>query len=98
LVSSLGSGGRIDPSQIDVVDISKSYNCQFVQCVRKKLHGWEIRSGFKVVFSPLSGLKKALRVIENETNEKSMVGTISYMSAIFELTSASVVIRDLIVD
>lgn len=96
LVSSMGSGGRLDPSQIQVTDVSKSYNCQFAQVVRKKLHGWDIRTGFKVVFSPEAVPKSAVMVTDNETNKKSTVGTISYMPAIFGLTAASVVIRDLI--
>lgn len=96
LISSMGSGGRLDPSQIKVVDISKSYNCQFAQVLRKKLHGWDIHSGFKVVFSPESVPKSAVMVAVNEINKKSTVGTISYMPAIFGLTAASVVIRDMI--
>ena len=51
LVSSMGAGGRLDPSQIKIADVSKSYGCPFAQVIRKKLHGWEIRSGFKVIFS-----------------------------------------------
>lgn len=98
LVSSMGSGGRMDPSQIQVADVSKSYNCQFAQVVRKKLHGWKIRTGFKVVFSPELVPKSAIIITDNENNKKSTVGTISYMPAIFGLTAASVVIRDLIED
>lgn len=96
LISSMGSGGRLDPAQVRVADVSKSYNCKFAQVLRKKLHGWNIRTGFQVVFSPEPVPRNAVRVIENETNKKSMVGTISYMPAIFGLTAASVVIRDLI--
>ncbi len=98
LISSMGSGGRLDPSQVKVADVSKSYNCQFAQVVRKKLHGWDIRTGFKVVFSPEPVPKSAVMLTENETNKKSTVGTISYMPAIFGLTAASVVIRDLMVN
>jgi len=96
LVSSMGSGGRLDPSQIKVADISESYGCQFAQVVRKKIHGLGIRSGFKVVFSPELVPKKAVVVTDDSPNKKSTVGTISYMPAIFGLTAASVVIRDLI--
>lgn len=96
LVSSMGSGGRLDPSQIKVADVSKSFACNFAQVLRKKLHGWNIYTGFKVVFSPETVPKNVVVVTDNETNKKSTVGTISYMPAIFGLTVASVVIRDLI--
>jgi tRNA A37 threonylcarbamoyladenosine dehydratase len=96
LVSSMGAGGRLDPSHIRVEDISKSYGCNFAQVVRKKLHGLNIHSGFKVVFSPEVVPKNVVVITANEANKKSTVGTISYMPAIFGMMVASVVIRDLI--
>jgi len=96
IVSSMGSGGRLDPSQISVADVSKSYGCNFAQLVRKKLHSLNVRTGFKVVFSPEPVPKRVVVITDNEVNKKSTVGTISYMPAIFGLTVASVVIRDLI--
>jgi len=96
LISSMGAGGRLDPSQVQVADIGDSYGCKFAQVVRKKLHGWNIRKGFKVVFSPEPVPKNVVVLTDNEANKKSTVGTISYMPAVFGLTVASVVIRDLI--
>lgn len=96
LVSSMGSGGRLDPSQIKVADVSESYGCQFAQVVRKKIHGLGIRSGFKVVFSPEPVPKRVVVVTDDLPNKKSTVGTISYMPAMFGMTAASVVIRELI--
>lgn len=96
LVSSMGSGGRVDPLQIQITDVSKSYGCPFAQVVRKKLHGWNIHTGFKVVFSPEPVPKEVIILTDNTPNKKSTVGTISYMPAIFGLMASSVVIRDLI--
>jgi tRNA A37 threonylcarbamoyladenosine dehydratase len=96
LVSSMGSGGRLDPSFVKVDDLSRSYGCNFARIVRKKLHGLGIRDGFKVVFSDEMVPEHAVMLTDNEANKKSIVGTISYMPAIFGLTAASVVIRDLI--
>ncbi len=96
LVSSMGSGGRFDPLEIRIADVSESYGCKLAQVVRKKLHGWKIDSGFKVVFSPEPILKDSVIVTDNSPNKKSTVGTISYMPAMFGLASASVVIRSLI--
>lgn len=96
LVSSMGAGGRLNPQEIKVADVSESYGCQFAQAVRKKLHGLDIRSGFQVVFTPEAVLEGSVKKIDDEANKKSMVGTISYMPAMFGLTAASVVIRELI--
>lgn len=98
IISSMGSGGRLDPAQIQIADISKSHGCKFAQAVRKRLNGFDIREGFKVVFSAEPVPKSVVIVTDNEANKKSTVGTISYMPAIFGLTVASVVIRDLIQD
>lgn len=96
LVSSMGSGGKLDPTLVEVKDISKSYNCKLAHSLRKQLHRVGIRKGFKVVFSPEKVDKSAVLLIENEQNKKSTVGTISYMPAVFGMMLASVVIRELI--
>lgn len=96
LISSMGSGGRFDPSQVRIDDISASTGCQFAQVVRKKLHVLGIRSGFKVVYSPEPVAKEAVVVTDNSPNKKSTVGTISYMPAIFGLMAASEVIRHIL--
>lgn len=95
IVSSMGSGGKLDPSKIEVTDIKKSYNCGLARMLRKRLHRLGIRKGFKVVFSSEEVDKEAI-ILQESTNKKSNVGTISYMPAIFGCYCASVVIRDLI--
>ena len=96
LVSSMGSGGKYDPEQVKVVDISESFNCRLAYFIRKQLHKKNIRTGFKVVFSPEPVSKKAVKLVSGENNKNSTVGTISYMPAIFGCFMASVIIRDLI--
>jgi tRNA A37 threonylcarbamoyladenosine dehydratase len=95
LVSSMGAGGKIDPSQIQIADISKSYNCKLARMLRKRLSKLRIKKGFQVVFSPETIPENAMRVEEGQ-NKKSTVGTISYMPAVFGCFIGSVVIRDLI--
>ncbi len=94
VVSSMGAGGKVDPSQIQIKDISKSYNCRLARMLRKKLHQKGVRKGVKVVFSPEDVDKKAVVLVESQ-NKKSNVGTISYMPPIFGCYIASVVLRDL---
>ncbi|MGZ2369572.1 tRNA threonylcarbamoyladenosine dehydratase [Ancylomarina sp. YFZ004] len=94
IVSSMGAGGKMDPSQIQVKDISKSYNCRLARMLRKKLHQIGVRKGVKVVFSPEDVDKKAVVLVDSQ-NKRSNVGTISYMPPIFGCYIASVVLRDL---
>ena len=94
LVSSMGAGGKIDPLQVKVSDISKSYNCKLARMIRKRLAKLGVKKGFNVVFSPEEIDENAIRIEEGQ-NKKSSVGTISYMPAVFGCFAASVVIRDL---
>ena len=94
IASSMGAGARVDPSMIKVVDISETYNCKLAYYVRKKLHAQGIFNNIKVVFSPERLPERRLVLVENGP-KKSVIGTISYMPAIFGCTLASIVIRDL---
>lgn len=95
IVSSMGSGGKLDPSKIEVADISKSYNCNLARMLRKRLHKLGVYKGVKVVFSSEFTNPEAVVLTESQ-NKKSNVGTISYMPPIFGCFIASVVIRELV--
>jgi len=95
LVSSMGAGAKLDPTQLQVTDISKTYNCPFAQHIRKKLKEVGIRKGIKVAFSPEEPIKESLMMTDGSNFKKSAYGTISYLPATFGATVASVVIRDL---
>jgi len=95
IVSSLGAGGKLDPSQVVITDISKTYQCNLASYVRKKLHALGIYKGLTVVFSPEKVDQSKIIETEKAFPKKSIIGTISYMPAIFGCMVASVVIRDL---
>mgnify|MGYP001019927691 CR=1 FL=1 len=96
IVSSMGAGAKLDPTRLQVTDISKTYNCPFAQQIRKQLKKHNIRRGIKVVFSPEEPVKKSLMLTDGKNFKKSAYGTISYLPAVFGAVAASVVIRDLI--
>jgi tRNA threonylcarbamoyladenosine dehydratase len=96
IASSMGSGGKFDPMQVRISDLSESYNCKLASILRKRLHGLGIYTGVQVVFSPEKVNPEAILLTEGEMNKKSTVGTISYMPPVFGCHLASVVIRDLI--
>lgn len=95
LVSSMGAGGRTDPEKVQIADISKTYNCGLARLLRKRLHKFDIRKGFKAVFS-IEKVEQNSIILEESRNKKTNVGTVSYMPAVFGMLCASVVIRDLI--
>ncbi|WP_346860358.1 tRNA threonylcarbamoyladenosine dehydratase [uncultured Draconibacterium sp.] len=95
IISSMGAGGKMDPSKITIADISKSYNCKLAKMLRKRLSRLGIKKGVKVVFSAELINENAVR-LEEAQNKKSTVGTISYMPPAFGCFLASQVISDLI--
>lgn len=96
VVSSLGSGAKLNPLQIRISDISESYKCPLAYYLRKRLHKLGVKEGITVVFSPEEPTGKIIVKTEAEQNKKSTRGTISYMPAIFGSYCASVVIRELL--
>jgi tRNA A37 threonylcarbamoyladenosine dehydratase len=97
VISSMGSGGKLDPSLVRIADISQSHDCKLARVVRKRLHRLGIKSGVTVVFSPEEVPESAVR-LEQGSNKNSTVGTISYMPPVFGCFIASAVIRELIAD
>lgn len=96
IVSSMGAGGRLDPTKIHVADISKTYNCRLAFTMRKRLKDMGVRKGFKAVFSSELPLEGSLLYTNGLDYKKSAYGTISYLPAAFGGACASVIIRDLI--
>lgn len=94
IVSSMGAGGKYDPTQLRVCDLSKTYNCPFAQQIRKQLKAFGITKGVKAVFSPEAPDKNSIIHTDGRNYKKSAYGTISYMPAMFGATAASVVLRD----
>ena len=95
VVSSMGSGGKYDPLQIAITDISETTNCSLAKILRKRLHRLGIKKGFTAVYSPEIIDKNKIIPATGERNKASVVGSISYMPAAFGIACASVVIRDL---
>lgn len=96
IVSSMGAGGKTDPTQIRVLDIAETYNCNLAKDVRKYLHRFGIRSGVTTVFSAERIDRSRLIHLDKASPKKSIIGTISYIPAIFGCTCAGVVVRGIL--
>lgn len=97
VISAMGAGGKKDPSLVKVVDIKKTYQCGLAHAIRKRLHRLGVKSGFKAVFSPEIVPEEAIELDPDPNiNKLSVVGTISYMPAVFGCFMAAEVINDLI--
>lgn len=63
VISSMGTGNKLDPSTLQVADISKTHTCPLAKSVRKRLRMAGIEKGVTVVFSteaPVFASKEAV--------------------------------------
>lgn len=95
IISSMGAGAKSDPAQVQVADLSKSYNCALARALRKRLRKLDIKRGLPVVFSSELPDEEAVMEIEGERCKRSTAGTIAYMPAIFGCHLAAHVLRSL---
>lgn len=96
IVSSMGAGGRLDPSKVQIADISKTYQCALARTVRDRLKKEKIYNGLTVVFSSEPVRKESVIEITDERNKRSTTGTISYIPAVFGCYLSSVVVRNIV--
>jgi tRNA A37 threonylcarbamoyladenosine dehydratase len=96
IISSMGAGGKLDPSKIRIADISDTKECKFAHAVRKRLRKEGVKNGVLTVYSEEIQQKHALQYTDGAHYKRSFYGTISYMPALFGLTMAAEVIRRLI--
>lgn len=111
VISSMGAANKLDPSKIQVNDISATRNCRMARSMRKILRKSGITSGVQVVYSteehrelgPSSeacgidfiGPSHEEQIFRCE-HRRVILGSISYLPSIFGLTMAGVVINDLL--
>lgn len=94
-VSSMGSGGKLDPSQVHSCDIAQSNTCPLAAMVRKRLHHLGVYSGIRVVFSTEKIPPHAM-FEDRSDNHLTTIGTISYMPPLFGCFMAAEVVKILL--
>lgn len=94
VISSMGAGGRIDPTKIGYFDISETREDGLARAVRQRLKKAGIRKPLKVVASTEAPCRRAVIELE-EQNKRSSYGTIISIPAIFGIYLANHVIMKL---
>ena len=93
VIAAMGAGCRVDPTQIQYGDISKTYGCKLAKNVRSKLKKeYNITKGVMCVFSPEVNPDA---IQPGAVGERPLIGSSSFMPGIFGLFMAAKVINDL---
>lgn len=90
IISSMGTGNKLNPSLFTISDISKTHTCPLARVMRKELKEREIYS-LKVLWSP----EKPLTPLFSENN-KHTPGSVSFVPSVAGLMIAGEVIKDII--
>lgn len=96
IVSSMGAGGKSDPSKVLVRDISKTQHCHLARQIRKRLKQVKIDKGVRCVFSDEIQDEESLKMTDGSNYKRSFYGTISFLPAIFGLYAAAEAINYLV--
>ncbi|MEO5364117.1 MAG: tRNA threonylcarbamoyladenosine dehydratase [Magnetococcus sp. DMHC-8] len=96
VASSMGAGGRLDPTRIVVSDVMDTLVCPLAREVRIRLRRRGCGRGVLAVWSSESPLPHAPAEATGQGRARVVNGTISYLPALFGTTLAGVVIRALL--
>ena len=94
VISSMGTGNKLDPFKFEIADISKTSVCPLAKVMRKELSKRRI-TNVKVLYSKEEPIKPVLEPEENAT-KKNAPGSISFVPSVAGLMIASEVIKDII--
>jgi tRNA A37 threonylcarbamoyladenosine dehydratase len=96
IASSMGAGGKLDPTKLRTADLLDTRECYLASLVRKRIRKMGVGKGIKAVFSLEKVKDESLILTDGSNFKKSAYGTISYLPAAFGGAVASIVIRDLL--
>ena len=92
IISSMGTGNKLDPTRFEITDINKTSVCPLAKVMRKELKLRGIKK-LKVLYSK----EEPIRVSSSEENgKKNVPGSISFVPSVAGLIIAGEVIKDII--
>lgn len=94
IISCMGTGNKMDPTRLEVTDISKTSVCPLAKVMRKELRDRGVVS-LKVVYSQENPIQPMVSA-ENGESRKQIPGSISFVPSVAGLIISGEVIKNLI--
>ena len=91
IISCMGTGNKLDPTKLEVTDISKTSMCPLAKVMRKELRNRNIKK-LKVLYSK----EEPIKIEKKEEIRKQSPGSVSFVPSVAGLIIAGEVIKDLI--
>lgn len=95
IISSMGTGNKLDPTKLEISDIFQTSICPLAKVMRKELKNRDIEN-LKVLYSKEMPIKVEEKSDEDLNNKKRVPGSISFVPSVAGLIIAGEVIKDLI--
>jgi tRNA A37 threonylcarbamoyladenosine dehydratase len=98
IISSMGTGNKLDPSKFQIADISKTSVCPLARIMRKECAKRGIKK-LKVLFStedPIPSDPAAISLEELPEGRRALPGSVAFVPSVAGLMIAGEVIKDLI--
>lgn len=96
VASSMGAGGRLDPTRVRVGDLTESRGCPLAREVRQRLRRRGLGRGVLAVWSDEPPRQPLPPQPVSRGRPRAVNGTLSYLPALFGLTLAGAVIQRLL--
>ncbi len=93
IISSMGTGNKLNPSLFTISDISKTHTCPLARVMRKELKDRGINS-LKVLWSPEKPITPLFS--DDNSNKRQTPGSVSFVPSVAGLMIAGEVIKDII--
>ncbi len=101
IISSMGTGNKLDPTKFEVTDIYKTNVCPLAKVMRKELRARKIES-LKVVYSKEEPVKlkqnESIYALEPRKVKRQIPGSISFVPSVAGLMIAGEVVKDILGD
>lgn len=95
IISSMGTGNKLDPSKFEIADIYKTSVCPLAKVMRKELKQRGIKK-LKVLYSKEEPIKPKQTSSQNQETKKQVPGSISFVPSVAGLIIAGEVVKELI--
>ena len=98
IISSMGTGNKLDPTKFQIADISKTSVCPLARIMRKECAKRGLKN-VKVLFStedPLEPVYDSLTLAEMPEGRRALPGSVAYVPSVAGLIIAGQVFEDLI--
>lgn len=99
IISSMGTGNKLDPTKFEITDIFKTSVCPLAKVMRKELKTRGIKK-LKVLYSKEEPIKAKVNLEHAETEEnsskKQVPGSISFLPSVAGLIISGEVVKDII--